>query len=157
MGLDITAIQRPERCDEEEGYHVWDGGFPGRLEGMEPGPYADDGSESHGFRAGSYSGYNAFRDWLCRAVHGRSAESVWSERERTGSTPSGPFMELIDFTDCDGSIGPLVAAKLARDFADHEAAVLAQATGRNEWFAETYRDFRRAFELAADTGVVIFH
>jgi hypothetical protein len=41
-----------------------------------------------------------------------TAEQVWAAR------PEGPFVELIDFADNEGMIGPRAAAKLAKDFAD---------------------------------------
>ena len=66
---------------------------------------------------------------------------------------TGPFYELINFTDCDGTIGPEVAAKLARDFAEWDER--AQVVG-GEWY-EAYAEWRRCFEFAAHTGAVRFH
>lgn len=111
-------------------------------------------SEDHGFRAGSYSGYNWWRNELAKMAG-------YAAREHRGETSycldcwegqTGPFSELINFSDCEGTIGSEYGAKLARDFAEFDAQ--AQALG--EEFHEAYRDWRKAFEMAADNGAVIF-
>lgn len=161
MGLDITAYEKVARIvdgDEGRGWRVWDGNFPGRCAPLEPGYYENAGDDwcVYTFGAGSYLGYSAWRVELSRFALGCEPEQVW----KAGDTHGGPFVELINFTDCDGSIGPTVAAKLARDFAGHEERAVAFADSLGAYgsrFADLYRDFRRAFELAARGGVVIFH
>lgn len=165
MGLDITAYRglklAPDAELDTDGEPVeWDRfvkldhrivdtekHWPGRCAPLKPGVY--QAVETMGFRAGSYGGYNEWRDWLARAAGYRSARSLWEKREQPG-----PFAELINFSDCEGVIGATVAAKLARDFADHEARICAQG---DEWEATQYRKWRAAFEMAADGGCVEFH
>lgn len=117
--------------------------------------------ESNAFHAGSYSGYNNWREWLAEVagyqksphpgVHRRnelsSAATVWSDPK------PGPFVELINFSDCDGVIGPRTSAKLAKDFADFQEK--ADSYG-NEYYREKYAEWRKAFETAAQGGCVIF-
>lgn len=166
MGLDITAYRQlkpaPDAQLDADGYPkewgkflridtptlAWtEDNFPGRANGLTAGVFSF--AESHGFRAGSYGGYGMWRNWLAqRAGHG-SAQRVWE------NVTEGPFVELINFADNEGYIGPTVAAKLAKDFADHQAAVLA--AGDEPWCADLYRSWRRAFEIAADGGCVDFH
>lgn len=165
MGLDITAYRQikavPNAELDADGYPVnWEKhqrisrgcvesteqDWPGRTAGVEPGIY--EAAQSFGFRAGSYGGYNQWRDWLARSAGHLSAEAVWENAK------PGPFVELISFSDCEGIIGPVVAAKLAKDFADHEEEILAKA---DEWEAAKYREWRKAFEMAADSGYVDFH
>ena len=86
--------------------------FPGRTAGIKPGIYSFERSAE--FRAGSYSGYNEWRDHLARMAVGMSAKKIWA------SGWKGPFVELINFPDNEGVIGPVVAAKLAKDFAEFE-------------------------------------
>ena len=83
---------------------------------------------------------------------GKSAEAVWSLSaiQRKGL----PFVELIDFSDCDGFIGPKTAAKLAQDFAEHRAKIPVGADPR---FVEKYNKWAEAFVLAAGNGAVKFH
>ena len=130
---------RAESLQEAEKY------WPGRTAGLAPGIYSHAGS--YGFRAGSYSGYNEWRDRLAYLAGYYSAESVWKDK------PTGPFVELIDFSDCEGYIGPTVAAKLSQDF----AAFADKIRDLPDWFRELYGHWRHAFDLAADGGCVVFH
>lgn len=157
MGLDITALSAISRCEnEEDGYHVWDGGFEGRLGTIAKGHYeAAPGADCVAFYAGSYGGYSRWRENLCRFVYARTPEAVWED------AAAGPFIEQIAFSDCDGSIGSEISAKLARDYAEWqpkiEEAVRALDAEAAAWFLECYANWRRVFECAARGGVVIFH
>jgi hypothetical protein len=133
--------------------------FPGREEGVESGAvYEYEGSWS--FRAGSYSGHGQFRMSLCRMMgYGKFLRFVRSpEREVEG--PKRPFEELINFSDCEGTLGPVVAARLAKDFADHEERAKEFAGGlhHDAYFLERYADWKKAFEdVVEHGGYVEFH
>src|SRR5262249_17833337 len=88
--------------------------WPGSAEGLSAGVFRF-GRAFH-FRAGSYSNYNWWRDQLSRMAHELSAHEFWLIEPRAKVTRRA-FVELIDFSDCEGIIGPVVADKLARDFA----------------------------------------
>ena len=111
-------------------------------------------TETDSFRAGSYSGYGWWRNELAKlagyAPHDSDGQISYCVDCWEGK--SGPFSELINFSDCEGTIGSECSAKLARDFAEFDAK--AQAEG--EEFYESYQDWRRAFDMAADNGAVIF-
>lgn len=131
-----------------------------RLGRMKTGLYAyTRASRRHGFRAGSYSGYNWWRNELCRFALGVGAEEVWANPRRFRGRP---FVELIDFTDCDGRIGTTVASKLAADFTVHaarakrHAAALVAAEPDAGWWLENFRDFARSLRLAAKEGALEF-
>ena len=172
MGLDITAYSRMTKVEvelDEEGdpvnqdiYYtharVYAAGFRGQHDDLEDGAfYAYE--DEFGFRAGSYSGYSAWRGQLAkfagypklRATDGHTA-ACWEGAE-------GPFAELIDFSDCEGSIGPATSAKLARDFAEHEERARTFDAGPDDegWFFRKYQEWKQAFEFAADGGMVAFH
>lgn len=115
--------------------------FPGRSAGVQVGVLAF--KEAFGFRAGSYSGYNQWRDWLASISGWGTAKRCWS-----GKQTEGPFYELINFSDCEGVIGPQVAAKLAQDFQDF---------ADKAWYDTRYKDWQKAFVMAADGGAVSFH
>jgi hypothetical protein len=182
MGLDIAAYRgltraaegeglHPEYAEEADYEHGWfrlykNDEFPGRA-----GEIDDEGiyraTEEFGFRAGSYSGYNEWRDQLAALVGHPSEKHVvaasehlmlgdrWSHAASVWNNPApGPFMELINFSDCEGTIGTTVSAKLAKDFADWQEKADAH---EDEWFREKYADWRKAFEMAADNGCVVFH
>lgn len=112
------------------------------------------------FRAGSYIGYNGWREDLARLAGYPKAEceryGTIYQRHDAGAfkSESGPFWELICFSDCEGIIGSETCAKLAKDFADYQEKADLEADG---FFVEKYNEWRKAFELAANSGAVRFH
>lgn len=164
MGLDIDALEHVEfySSDYDMPSEDYDNflvlsipyeGFIDRADGLKEGIYRRIG-DSYSFRAGSYSGYNRWRRLLCELWFKLPPESVWS-----GVVKSGPFVELINFSDCEGFIGPRTSSKLADDFATNKDAILSRSGGSvdSERFACTYNDFARAFALAAGSGAVAFY
>lgn len=186
MGLDIIALSNMEYvgshvgddyCNDPGHEEIADSdGYP-RTEDVKPGCYTRTGrTEGHGFRAGSYSWYNRWRSHLACAIHGVGLSTIWENPE---SYRRKPFIELINFSDCEGCIGPEACATLARDFANHFEHVQKYVNehgsnacscrevdlfGRNyfagpienDWFLDKYRDWQKAFELGAQSGLVLF-
>lgn len=180
MGLDITWYRRltkaapgegidpkyPDDYDYANGYKrlYKNNSFPGRADEIEDRAIYR-AEESDGFRAGSYSGYNTWRDQLAE-LSGAYAETMPSPGEYAYGRMSfaagawrdevteGPFYELLNFSDCEGVIGAAVSAKLARDFAALQEKADAHP---DEYFRAKYREWRKAFEMAADGGAVEFH
>jgi hypothetical protein len=186
MGLDITAYSKLSKIDavfnadgepidpatrepiEGNYFHAYvntDFG-PERYEGVEDRAvyrYED----SFAFRAGSYGGYNEWREALAALA---GYPTVMYERVK-GYAPSAaerhdaaawhglcagmPFVDLVNFSDCEGVIGPKVAAKLAKDFAEWDERAKKYDAGM--WFYERYANWRKAFAMAADGGAVAFH
>lgn len=171
MGLDINSYKRLHPADESELEFADDGEllnwesyvqikplaemheeyWPGRS-----APYADeDAAEYYSFedtaymRAGSYAGYNMWRDILIDFV----------KREQL---PANTFEELIEFSDCEGLIGSFVSEKLYHDFADNRQLLDDFADGyfsdneNRDWFVEKYDEWTEMFDLARDNGAVEF-
>ncbi|MFD5195046.1 hypothetical protein ACFVL4_16655 [Bacillus subtilis] len=159
MGLDITAyknlkvVENPqldEYGDIKNWKTEWTPGesmkwseehFPGRGEGVDPDKFYT-WEESFSFRAGSYSGYGWWRRKL---------------EEFKGNTA---FQELINFADNEGTIGPVVSKKLAKDFNEHADAAreYARTLGdAGEVWLYLYGDWKKAFEMATENGAVNFH
>ena len=176
MGLDISAYRGIEKIDcvfDEDGdpidpatreYVDYDArayvnpDFPGRADGIEnKGVYKAE--ESMGFRAGSYGGYNQWREELAKlagyALADYTIYGTTTQRHDAGAwaATGGPFWELITFSDCEGVIGPIVSAKLAKDFQEFGE----RAKGIGGYFYDRYQEWRAAFEMAADNGMVRFH
>lgn len=116
-------------------------------------------SESMGFRAGSYGGYNQWREELAKlggwpeieiekfgAPFKSCAASAWN-------ATSGLFLELINFSDFEGTLGTAVSKKLLEDFRANEEK--AKAIGG--YFYGKYQEWTKAFEMAADNGAIYFH
>lgn len=172
MGLDISSLKLGARVDplEDDGDDAVEDlvfvyaadYFSDRLGGIEPGYYVVEDSEW--FYGRSYGGYNIWRNQLAEFV-GYPVKTS-SESGRTSAdvgawdAESGPFWELINFSDCDGYIGGTVAVKLAKDFQDHAARVagfVALDPKGREAFAKGYAEIQAAFEYAVKhSGVVQF-
>ena len=206
MGLDISAISKLKPIEVPEDMEKWsdewydweseqDGdvyslyssdAFREQSEGIEDGTYiTTDDSQSTGFRAGSYTGYGTWRDWLAQSVMngvlGKSggAEQMWGSAD--GGDYGLPFMEIINFSDSEGMIGPVASKKLYNDFRQYENDVMDwmdekyitqtpihSASWRDdedkpidkgdfEWFQRQYQEWKNAFRIASDGGVVLFH
>lgn len=176
MGLDITYYRNLAKLDcvfDADGEPI-DAGtrqpledahrlylnpdFPKQADGID-GMYSGEAVE--GFRAGSYSGYNQWREQLAELAGypATDHDSYGRTRKRhdagAWAAESGPFHELIHFSDCEGTIGPETSAKLAKDFADFQQR--ADSFGDDYW-REKYAAWRKAFETAArENGAVSFH
>lgn len=171
MGLDITAysklVEAPDAERDSDGQLVdYDNftsfysndAFPGRMQGLTEGMAYRTNGECSGLSAG-YGSYNAWREELAklagypaemREQYGRQVESYCAA---CWGGAQGPFAEQINFSDCEGTIGPVVSAKLAKDYA--EFAEKAETVGGYFW--EKYQEWRAAFDLGADNGAVSFH
>lgn len=121
--------------------------YPGRAAGLEQDAiyaythYAE-------FVAGTAKTFREWRDTLARLAGYESAAAV----VKTPPPPTSPFVELIDFYDFMGVLGPVVCAKLAGDFAAFRKH--AEAVGGE--FFDLYCTWQEAFETAAGNGVLRF-
>jgi hypothetical protein len=165
MGLDITAYKNVEfieelaDVEEYENKYDWQAkfdfvsrhqDFPDRLPPIRiQAVYKYE--DNFGFRAGSYSGYNLWREQLSLMALGVMPEIVWKNASRYAGQP---FFELIHFSDCEGTMGTDVCKKLLKDF-----QVFQARANQNDdpWFIEKYNDWLKAFEFAADNGYIDFH
>lgn len=108
--------------------------------------------EVYSFRGGSYSGYNWWRELLCRIVFDVEPNVVWNNEE---VYKDKPFYYLINFTDSDGVIGPKICKQLAQEFKENHLKVTTHPlTEELEWFVENYEHFLRLFE---NSDIVRFH
>jgi len=175
MGLDITVNMGCKVADWKLQKAIADAEEP-REEAYEMGlalPYVEEGREcraegleigkaykvgdSWGFRAGSYGGYNEWRKVLAQLAGVADIEDFWKrefEVEKDGGRLDVPFAELLAFSDCEGTLGPAVCARLAKDFAEHDE----RAKGHGEdWFYDLYETWHRAMREAAEDGFISFH
>ncbi len=166
MGLDCRAFERvelvnatskptPEEWEQyEDDALVWLGNGPAfaqRNGGLVDGFYRWSGG-TEGWRAGSCSGYGAIRKVVCRLALGVNAESVWEHPDRFAGRP---LVELIEFTDCDGFLGPEVCARLAEQ-SDSLPHITDALRSQADWWAEVWEQFVAGFKLAAHHGALVF-
>lgn len=177
MGLDVTAYSKIQKVDavyNEYGEPIdpvtrkefddvailyVNSDFPARAEDIENGVYSY--TEGFGFRAGSYGGYNRWREQLAEMAGypiAQDPDPIGDPRQNHSAgawqADGGPFWELIWFSDCEGTIGPAVCNKLADDFAKYQDKADMHD---DENFKHKYKEWRQAFELAANDGAVHFH
>lgn len=161
MGLDITAYEavellpphpHTEECSDTGHIlaFVTVPSFNQSLRGLEEHRCYRSVGETYSFRAGSYSGYNRWREDLCRLVFGGiSIDDFWvvgPDHYR-----HKPFFELLYFSDCEGTIGPEACVDLFHDFRRYEDSF------RESMSATQYFDWLHAFDLASIDGCVRFH
>lgn len=168
MGLDVTAYKNVklvgiaadgDEWEEKFDYNKTDWVYPDqdfldKLPPIQPGGVYEYG-DKFGFHPGAYSSYNEWRNELSLMALGVEARTVWANPARYK-----PFVELINFSDCEGVLGTEVCRKLLQDFMDHqEKANSYQGADEDEteWFVRKYHDWLRAFEYAADGGYIRFH
>jgi hypothetical protein len=155
MGLEIVAYARlkPLRSltDEERGCRFLEGHaflvhpqFPAHAAGVDA-ELLYSARETFSFSSGSYSGYVRWLEQLARLVGIASIDLFWQRPK------PGPFRELIDFVDCDATIGAVVCAKLAADFSEY---AWRAARHPDSAFKERYSNWKHALEVGADRGCV---
>lgn len=161
MGLDITSISQIEKSKtEEDGFYVHKGHITTSRHSLKEGWYImSDNSREHHFRAGSYGSHNQFRRMLAEAIHGVKVEEIWMNEDQYDGTP---FNELINFSDCEGTIGHKESKKLYEDFvlhqkifARHVASTCKDSFLIQEWM-EVYEDWTKACMVASEEGVILF-
>jgi hypothetical protein len=121
-----------------------------------------------GFRAGSYSGYGWFRDTLMELAGLAMSNNKELDEKYGGGTP---FYDLVEFSDCEGFIGPFTSAKLAEEFKDFEDEIVEKTIrmvkyglrpevnyeqSDLDYFKMKYLDWKEAFEKVSNIGVVLF-
>jgi hypothetical protein len=180
MGVDVTAYShlrlveppcpRPNGwCEDEEADHIQAFAYADHARSYEGLASPEDertisGIAFIGFRcyartdatqavqvlSMAYGSYNRWRAMLCRAFMLAEPEDVWRDLDQYAANP---FIDLVNFADNEGCIGPVSAARLRAGFT---------ATGAREQFDEQVRRDLKDFPdleglaLAKDGGLVSF-
>lgn len=179
MGLDISYASKInfERRREPDFEEIDQNGvflYPNdslldQSEGIKGGEYVFEGIQGS-FRAGSYSGYSSWRRTLAKMI-GWEIEDLWQHvgtlvqrnenlndvlNESDELKVDIPFVELLNFSDCEGFIGPKTSAKLYLDFLEWDEKAKVSDPFKGGYFYETYQEWTEAFKVASDGGCVIF-
>lgn len=132
--------------------HIWNNEeFKGRAPDMPEWVVAGEGGH---FRAGSYGGYNQFRDHLCRALHGFPVTDLWKKPDE--EMKEYAMWELLHFSDCEGVLDGACCARLHEQLEENWDKIVA-FFGDDSWDLEKLGYWREAFEAAAGEGFVRFH
>lgn len=152
MGLNVTAYASILKIEDKEAVNVHEYStylypnedFPKVADTIIEGNYTF--ADFFCFNAGSYSGYDYWRSQLKEI-----SKNIKIETEKyTLKYPL--FVELINFSDCEGVIGAQTSLKLYGDF------LMCQnfASTLDERFYAFYLKWMRAFELASKNGCIKF-
>ena len=168
MGLDIRVIRIEESksndefrgLSDKESDKAWDNGWTPLTVVFDHGTDGltgwVNGESLYSFRAGSYSGYNAWRRWLA-TVAGATVEEMWEEE----ADMSLLFWSLINNSDAEGFIGPKTCAKLHKQFAENREFAAKTVEAEEQlvsgygYFMECYDNWTQATALAGDSNGVL--
>lgn len=182
MGLDVVVyknvkfIENVEEYDDEncrlilkngdvineDDFEIFDLNeyFPLHSEGLSKYVYTfdTDNGNYYSFHAGSYSGYGEWRNWLAKMAGYEKSESGRYDETAWNSDQTGDFVELINFSDCDGSINKVFCEKLYQDFVRNKDRIEAQLSDDrfSQYYFTTYMNFLQAFDDARENGIVSF-
>lgn len=193
MGLDVSAINGLIRIPNEDvpyGVEPWNDKFyeweekedvyikyidrknsyfeeywSNHLDPFKTGYYIDKGDAMHSFRVGSYTYYNNWRKLLALSIGFENIGDIWSQGPYNEDIP---FIELLDFSDADGSIGPIVSDKLYNDFESMQDEIFEfidnlmfgivkgnkLSMTQVSDFKLVYEDWKLAFDIGRDMGLV---
>jgi len=136
--------------------HVSDYGVRGERVKYIKGPKSKDID----FRAGSYSSYNSFRNHLSCAMLGVTVSSAWENEEKYSDHL---IWNLLNFSDCEGAIGPAVSNLIHKGLVDNQDKFSSYLRDSNEigkmdeeYYSETYNNFINAFAIGKQEGIVVF-
>lgn len=114
------------------------------------------------FASGSYGGYNGWRNRLYSLVYSGNIDDYWEKtsniidekytKKLETNIETMPFLELINFSDCEGIIGPEICEKLSKDFQEYDELM---KDGMDSYDYELYCDFKNAFN--EEKCVMLFH
>jgi len=174
MGLDISYVSKinfeSRNYVSDEGVYLYSNdSLLNQSEGIQSGEYVFEGVQGY-FRAGSYSWYSSWRRTLAMMI-GWEIEDLWRNVETIVQRYENlnnvlcesdelkvdiPFVELLNFSDCEGFIGPKTSAKLYLDFLEWDEKAKVSDPFKGGYFYETYKEWTEAFKVASDGGCVIF-
>jgi len=104
----------------------------------------------------SYSGYNYFRNEICKMALGVEASEVWKNIEEYLDKP---FVEFINFADNEGSYDYIVAEKLLKDFTDYQEKakeIFNKKNGLDFYYNEYLKYIDILKEVVKDKGIVFY-
>lgn len=117
-----------------------------------------DESESLDFRAGSYGGYGIFRGMIADLAMGVNTYHDRSIFNDINAYRDEPFWEFVNFSDCEGVMGPQCCENLYLDFTTYRDDWVAKVNAADfNWYVDLYDQWTQAFNLGRQDGIVSFH
>jgi len=172
MGLDISVYKNLVETTNEDDDVIYTGnnsGFIYQLGNLKQNTYYSVESVDD-FCVGSYSSYSEFRRILHSLIDNGKIEDFWNKYSYLVSTDYQvlkredklkrildinyksvdiPFLEIIDFSDCEGILSCEICGKLYKDFIFYDS----KAKNLNdEYFYGLYKRFTNATMIASENN-----
>jgi hypothetical protein len=125
--------------------------FPAHISGLDTHAFYRCTGKKTRFGAANYEEYCEFKNHLAKIVGFNNAEDLW--------LAGGPifFIELIHFSNYEGTIGPIVCRKLYNDFKDNydraEEYFIKLEEGKKFWIH--YQNWCKALGMARNNGAIL--
>jgi hypothetical protein len=113
-----------------------------------------EGGQGGSFRAGSYSGFHAWRTWLARVIGINIDKLAGYGGPIDPSTL--PFFEMFNHSDCDGDLKKRQCKNLSDDFALYLFVAMESFNefytddDDSSYFMSKYHEWNRACSLVAE-------
>ena len=99
-----------------------------------------------------YSSYNDFRNQVCYMANGVQDSCIWM---RPNEYKGKPFVEMVNFTDCNGSFDYEIAKKLLKDFNDFYVKAKEELS---DWDFSLYETYMKILQKCIDyEGIVRYY
>ena len=85
------------------------------------------------FRAGSYTQFNCWRELLAELAGIGDLNKFWGTHPITQRTGTEPFFELLNHSDCDGSLPYRECKRLLPDFDRFKKQLMKPKTLKDVW------------------------
>lgn len=112
------------------------------------------------YNIGPYSSYRVWRNDLAKLVEYKPISSAVSNApylDGARKESAGPFLKLLQFSDCSSYIGNEFSTSLFQDFIKYDDKAKAFAIiSKSHNFYEIYSYLKKVFELASNGGAVEF-
>lgn len=125
--------------------------FPAHISGLDSNIFYRCNGKKLLFGADTYEEYNEFKNHLAKIVGFNSPEELW----KSGNPIF--FVELIYFSNCEGTIGPIVCKKLYNDFRDNfsRAEEYFSKIENSKKFWVHYQNWCKALLAASNNGAIL--
>lgn len=156
MGLDISFYAsvkvdpNPPADTDEQRIVSNNDSFAARAAPFKEGDhFTTDGTTAR--YSSAYSSYSRVRDILCRKILGMPAEDLWKDKVKRDEPG---FAEMVNFTDCDGFMGPEACARVSAALATLPEDWIA---AQEDWDQQCIRRLVAGFAVAANGGCAEYH
>lgn len=162
MGLDVRAYSDLKithahpydadgnRLDDVEVVFYKNPAFPDQFDNLVE--YTGYDGKSISGPSYPYSAHGRWRETLAKLAGYAYTGGNYPHATSCWNGATGPFSELINFSDCEGAIGPLTSLKLLEDFVRFDDR--AKEIGGE--FYNNYVKWHAVFEHASRNGAVYF-